>query len=214
MKKDFVKIISLLSIAAIIFAALSFFYKSKSEDSANPQTSSANKILIRDWSPRQGPAMAKVQVVEFLDPECESCRAMHPIVKRVLSKFENKILFVVRYMPFHKNSKLAASWLEAARIQGKYWQALDLLFARQPQWASHHNPRPELIPPFLQLIGVDIAKAKVDIKKQDISDNLDQDQKDGLELGVNGTPTFFVNGRMLERLSEAGLIAMIEAELE
>jgi protein-disulfide isomerase len=215
MKKESYIIGGVLFLAVVLFVGVAKYYN-KSEVASNQPAESgrvSSSLLVKDWSPSHGPVMARVVLVEFLDPECESCRAMHPIVKRVLARYEGRIRYVIRYMPYHHNSKLAASWLEAAGEQGKYWQALDALFEAQPAWGSHHAPRPELIPGILKSIGVDVDLAAKAKDNPEFQTRFDQDEKDGVEAGVTGTPTFFVNGKMVMQLGEAPLVSAIESEL-
>ncbi|POB14770.1 disulfide bond formation protein DsbA [Halobacteriovorax sp. DA5] len=160
-----------------------------------------------------GPDNAKVVLVEFLDPECESCRAFSPYVKEIMNKYEGKVKLVVRYAAFHKNSAYAISILEAARKQGKYWETLDLLFKSQPAWGNHHNPRPDLIWNYLTTLDLDIDKIKSDMHDPKFMEWIRQDAEDGKALGVRGTPTFFINGKPLERFSYQQLELQIREEL-
>jgi len=153
--------------------------------------------LIRDYSPSQGSAMLKVTLVEFLDPECESCAFFHPLVKEILSRYEGRIRYVVRYAPFHPNSKFVIKILSAARLQNQYWETLDLLFKKLPEWGSHHNPQPQLVWTYLPELGLDIERIKVDMNDEGIMKMIDQEIEDGNTFGVRQTPTFFVNGRPL-----------------
>ena len=106
---------------ALAFTGFTIFYKNQSSDKSASTTSNAatpliktDENLVRPDSPAQGPENARVILVEFLDPECEACRAFYPTVKKILKEYEGRIRFVVRYMTFHSNSVLAASATEAA----------------------------------------------------------------------------------------------------
>jgi protein-disulfide isomerase len=156
--------------------------------------------LVRPHSPTLGPATAPVTLVEFLDPECEACRAMHPIVKRVLQEFEGRVRLVVRYATFHRNSRYAAGLLEAAREQNKYWELMDVFFARQPEWASHGAPKPELLMDYVRASGLDARRLSADVGQGEIERRIRQDMEDVAALGVRQTPTFFVNGRPLPQI--------------
>ncbi len=159
----------------------------------------SDEILIRPDSHIKGVATAPVTVVEFLDPECEACSAMHPIVKTILAEYGDKIRFVTRYMPFHGNSIQAAAALEEARELGKYDEALEQLFNRQPEWASHHAPRPDLIAVFLQGL-VPAKRLTKDYLIGKHKAKIERDKEDGVKAGVRATPTFFVNGVMLNEI--------------
>ena len=182
-----------------------------------PQTNAPgavnNELLVRSYSPVKGKPDAPVTVVEFLDPECESCRAMHPIVLKLLEEYDGKIKVVIRYMPFHGNSRFAAAALEEAREQGKFDQALDALFERQPEWGDHHNPNPDLIVTILEGVGVNknmLGRTHLLTKH---GSKIEQDNQDGTQLGVRGTPTFFVNGVMLENIGYGPVKEAIEKAL-
>ena len=207
-------VVALLLTAFILAASL---YKSSATVASEANTAPSNDLrakIIGNGERAQGSATSRVVVVEFLDPECESCRLMHPITKSVLAEFPGQVYFVLRYMPLHKNSAYAASALEAAALQGKYWESLDVLFEKQPEWGSHANPRPELILGFLAEIGLDRARLESDMKNADIAQKIETDKNDALALGVRGTPTFFIGGKMLMELGEAPFRQAIQDELD
>jgi protein-disulfide isomerase len=186
-----------------------------SQPGATPQAAapSASGQLVRPYSPTLGPADARVTIVEFLDPECESCAAMHPIMKQVLKEFDGRVRLVVRYMPLHGNSVYASSLLEAAREQNKYWELMDVIFARHPEWASHHAPRPDLLPTYAAKIGLDAQRLNTSAAAAEVAQRIAQDTSDGRALGAVRTPTIFVNGVPLQRLGHEPLRAAILAAL-
>ena len=198
----------------MVFVILALWSR-KNEPAATPSAPVADTAaLVRDHSPTKGPKDAKVTIVEFLDPECEACRAMHPIVTSLLAEYEGKVRLVIRYMPFHGNSRMAASALEEARELGKFEQALNILFEKQPEWADHHQPKPELIPVFLKEVGVDESRLFPPSLLPKHQSKIDLDEADGKKLGVQATPTFFVNGKMLSELGHAPLKAAVEEALK
>lgn len=202
--------ISALLIAAFLWAA--HWYRTKEQKQAATRTMENADLLVRSYSPTLGPADAKVTVVEFFDPECEACRAFYPFVKDLLKEYDGRVRLVLRYMPFHKNSVYAAAVLEAARKQGKYWEALELLFSRQPEWASHHNPRPELLTGYMRALGLDMKMLGASLEDSEPRSKIQQDQQDGTQLGVKGTPSFFINGKPLDQIGYDQLRSMVEAE--
>lgn len=181
---------------------------------AAPASTLRSTFLVRDHSPTLGPQEAPVTVVEFLDPECESCRVMYPMVKQLLTEFDGRARLVIRYMPLHGNAVYASSLLEAAREQDKYWEFLEIMMARQPEWASHAAPRPELLLTYAPMVGLDVERLKADAENPQIRIRILQDQTDGQSLGVTGTPTFFINGSELMRLSYGDLRTAILAHLQ
>lgn len=171
-------------------------------------------LLIRPHSPIKGDFAAKVTIVEFLDPECEACSAMYPIVKKIMEEFGKDVKLVVRYMTFHGNSNLVANILESARTQNKYWETLELLFKTQGQWADHHNPRPDLLPEILKPLGLNMEKIVNDANNGVYNSQIQQDYQDGEKLGVRATPTFFVNGQKLEDMGYEPLRNLILEKLD
>lgn len=224
MKKEFKILIGILVLVVAAFAIGSQVYKSSNssstETAAAPDQSGETRAeavderLVRPDSPSLGPENAAVTLVEFLDPECESCRAFHPEVKRILKEYEGRIRLVVRYMPFHGNSVLAALATEAAGDQGKYWEMQDLLFAKQSEWGHQSEPQRELMEKYAQELNLDVEKFKASLSNLLVLQKLERDKQDGAALGVNGTPTFFVNGRKLESLSYDDMKAQIESHLQ
>ena len=202
----------------VLFLAATQLYRGEGQPPAvkpasTPPPPIDTSILVRKDSPTLGPLLARVTVVEFLDPECESCRAMHPITKRILREFEGRVRLIVRYMPFHSNSAYAATVLEAAGEQGRYWEMLDILFEHQPEWGDLRTPQPPLILQLAARIGLDMNALERSLSNPDHARKIQRDEEDGKKLGVNGTPTFFVNGTRLQRLGYEPLKALIDKEL-
>lgn len=201
------------SITAFIFYRHTHLTENSQVDEKTENRPSPDLLITSD-SPTKGPPDAKVTIVEFLDPECEACRAMHPVTKKVLRKFEGQVRYIVRYMPFHKNSFFASTVLEATRKQDRFWQALDILFKEQPAWADHYSPKPELILHYMELLKLDKPSLKAEMESSEVAARIRRDESNGRALGVTATPTFFVNGRLLPELSEAALAQLVGAELK
>jgi len=214
MKKDFKIITGVVGLLAVVFVISAVAYRAmKQKDSAASDSIPMSRLVPEDsWT--LGPSMARVTLVEFMDPECESCAAFHSVVKKVLADYPQSLRLVIRYMPFHGNSEYAAKALEAAGAQGKYWEAMEALFTRLPEWGSHHHPRPELIPEIIQTTGVDMKRFEAELNNPDFIAKITRDREAGVQLGVRATPTFFVNGKMLQRLSYDDLVAAVEQELQ
>jgi protein-disulfide isomerase len=213
------KVLGIVAVVLVGATVLAGVLYSRAKQAAAPApppaatVASNDSVYVRPHSHFIGPADAKVTIVEFLDPECETCRAMYPMVKQVMAEFQGKARLVIRYMPFHQNSLFAASALEAAAEQKKYWELLEAMFAAQPMWADHHHPRPELIPEIAKQAGLDMDAFNQALSKPAHKQKVEIDQADGKTLGVNGTPTFFVNGKMLQQLGYEPLRALVAQEL-
>ncbi len=166
--------------------------------STGTQLSTAQQAALnRSYAPSLGAPGAKVTLVEFLDPACEACAQFYPLVKDLLAQSEGKLRLVVRYAPFHKGSTEAVLALEAARLQGKYWQALEALMRSQNEWTLNHQVQAERIWPVLERVGVDVAQARADAQSPKLQAQMEQDLIDGKDLEVFRTPSFFVNGYAL-----------------
>lgn len=227
MRKE-VKILGAVVIVVVIAAIVGAnYYRSSVQNERIPTNSNSTKStvntenLIRPDSPTLGAADAPVTLVEFLDPECESCAAFAPVVKKIMKDYEGKIRLVVRYMPLHPNSLSAATFTEAAGEQGKYWQAQELLFQKQPEWGTKHGPQTSapadintLFKKYATELGLDTKKMDAAFAENRYQEKLQRDLKDGQALGVRQTPTFFVNGRRLARFGEADLRSLIDEELK
>jgi protein-disulfide isomerase len=227
MRKE-VKILGAIVIVVVIAAIVGAnYYRSSVQNERVTTNSNTSKgtinteNLIRPDSPTLGAADAPVTVVEFYDPECEACAAFHPSVKKLLKDYEGKIRLVARYMPLHPNSLSAATFTEAAGEQGKYWQAQEMLFQKQPEWGTKHGPQTSapvdinaLFRKYAMELGLDLNKMDAAFAENRYNAKIQRDLKDGQTLGVRQTPTFFVNGRRLARFSEADLRALIDEELK
>ena len=138
---------------------------------------------------------------------------MAPLVKSLVTASFGQVRLVVRYAPLHQGSDQIVRILEAARLQGKYWQALEAVLASQSMWASHDNPRPELVCNIISTAGVDIAQAKADLQNPKITEALRLDREDLVALKVTKTPEFFVNGKRLPSFGPEQLEALVQAEI-
>ena len=226
MRKE-VKILFFTALLVITAAAIgTYFYQNSvqneriTETGNSSQDAAKSEALIRSDSQTLGRADAPVTIVEFLDPECESCAAFAPTVKKMLQDYNGKVRLVVRYMPLHPNSLSAATFTEAAGEQGKYWQAQELLFQRQPEWGTKHGPNTgsptdinALFRKYAGELGLDINKMNAAFSDSRYQSKIQRDYQDGQTLGVRQTPTLFVNGKRLFRLGESELRFLIDDEL-
>lgn len=214
MKVNKLLLATIAAVLVVAFISGARWYRGREAAETNAAAEAGNQLLVRPYSITQGPANAPVTVVEFFDPECEACRAMYPIVKQIQGEFGDRMRLVIRYMPLHQNSAYAASLLEAARGQNRYWEFLEVVMLRQPEWASHQAPRPDLLIGFASQVGLDGEQLRIAATDPEIRSRIQQDESDGMALGANRTPTFFVNGKVLPQLGYQQLRAAIRAELE
>ena len=170
--------------------------------------------FVRPHSPTLGAEDARVFLVEFTDPACETCAALAPFVKQFMERHPGKIRFVIRYAPFHEGASDVVRVLEAARLQGRYWQTLDLLYRSQSYWTQHHQVRLEQVWRVLASVDeLDLERLRADMTDPSITSIIEQDLEDAKTLGVRLTPGFFVNGKPLEPFGLEPLEALLGAEM-
>ena len=204
-------VLGLLATVSIVIAIL-VYNRTEQEQNA---TVLANNLtsLIREDSPTRGPADAPVTLVEFLDPECESCRAAYPVVEQILEDYDGQIRYVVRYIPNHNNSALAIAATEAAGEQGKYWEMQELLFAMQPEWGEQSTAQTDKFIAYAETLGLDTEQFSAGLQNPAYFEKAQRDNTDAATLGLRGTPTFFVNGQLVYGLDEQSIRAIIEEAL-
>ena len=212
MKRQYVVLIAVAGLL-IAFALASHLYTSQQADRIGGLAAAADSPLERPHSRGRGPADAKVVLVEFFDPACETCRAFDPYVKAMLAEHRNRVRLVLRYAPFHQGSDTMVKILEAAALQDRFWETLQVMYDTQPQWASHHHPQPEKIWEFLPRAGVDVDRVRRDAQDPKFVEIIEQDLADGRTLGLRKTPHFFVNGQPLVRFGYDQLKSMLDAEV-
>ncbi len=158
-------------------------------------------LLVRANSHRLSSAAdGKVTLVEFLDLECEACGAAYPGVERLRKEYDGKITYVVRYFPIpsHRNAQLAAQAVEAAASQGKFEAMYTTMYDKQTTWAESDKSQEQAFIGFARDLGLDVEKFRADMNDDRTAKRVAQDQADGEKAGVQGTPTFFLNGRLLD----------------
>ncbi len=142
---------------------------------------------------------AVVTLEEFGDYQCPPCGALHPTLKRLKQEFGPNLNFVFRNLPLstiHKNALAAAQAAEAARVQHRFWEMHDLLYENQDLWKDDINPRTIFIK-FAGDLGLDNGRFVQDMDDKQVKMRIEADQFAAAELGINGTPTFLIDGRQL-----------------
>ncbi len=196
-----------------VFAIAAFLFNTQKANELSETAKKNTSILVRDYSPTIGDEKAKVTIVEFFDPACETCRAFYPFVKELMASNPGKIKLVLRYTPFHKGSDYVVKILESARLQNKFWEVLEVTYKAQPAWAEHGNPQPERLWRYLSRVGLDFKKAREDMQSPTIADRIQKDMADARQLQVTKTPGFFVNGKPLVRFGYKELQNLVETEI-
>lgn len=165
----------------------------------------------------QGDAKAPVTLEEFGDFQCPPCGGLHPILKAMKQEFGPKLRIVFRenpLVPTHQYALNAARAAEAAGMQGKFWEMHDLLYENQKTWSNAFDVRP-IFEGYATRIGLDLDLFKRDLSSETVAQRISQDAKRGQSLGVQGTPTVFMNGREVpfESLVQEKLRVLVNTEL-
>ncbi len=139
----------------------------------------------------QGPAAAPVTLVEYGDYECPYCGRAYPILKQIQREMGPRLRFVYRNFPLntiHEHAGVAAQAAEAAGEQGKFWEMHDLLYEHQDELAEVD------LRDYALKLGLEIYKFDADLSSERFASRVRDDFRGGVRSGVNGTPTFFING--------------------
>ena len=143
--------------------------------------------------PSKGPSSAPIELIEFSDFQCPFCQRANPTVDQVLQTYGDRIHFVYRHFPLsnHPNARPAAEASQCAAEQGKFWPFHDKLFANQSRLGTEDLKKQAAE------LGLDAGRFNACVDERKYRAQVDDDMKAGEEAGVNGTPAFFINGRIL-----------------
>lgn len=201
------------SIVALLLVAVagSVFYKPEK----SPVGAGTEQVALASTnSPTLGEASAKVHVVEFIDPACETCALFFPLVKQVMAANPGKIRLSIRHVAFHEGSDYVVRLLEASRRQDRYWQTLETLLGSQARWAPNHTVQPELVALAIAGVGLNVEQLMADMASPDVAQRVQQDANDAVTMKVTATPEYFVNGRPLASFGEQQLLTLVNEELQ
>ena len=203
------------SIAVLLLAlgGWALLHKGGEKQSSGQVDTHRGSALASTQAPTLGEATAKVHIVEFLDPACETCAEFFPIAKQYMADNPGKIRLSVRHVAFHDGSEYAVRVLEASRKQDKYWQTLEALLASQHQWAPNHVAQPDLIVRSIAGVGMNIDQLLADVNAPEVTQRIEQDRNDAMVLKVTATPEYFVNGRPMPSFGEQQLRTLIKDAL-
>jgi protein-disulfide isomerase len=183
-------------------------------DTATAPDGDTSSVLVRPDSQRLSVAEdGKVTFVEFLDFECEACRAAFPAIEELRQMYDREVTFVVRYFPLRYNSVAASRAAEAAAARGQFEAMYQKLFETQPEWGEKSTSQEDVFFGFAEGLGLDMEEFRAVYDDPATTALVERDQRDGQALGVTGTPTFFLNGDKVEVSSFQELIDLIDAAL-
>ena len=159
--------------------------------------------------PSLGNANAPVTIVAFTDYQCPSCAAMHPTLERLVTEYGGKVRLVTRDFPLsqHTEALKAAEAAEAAREQGKYWEYIHILLRNQSALTV------DKLKGYAAELALDRTRFDAALDSGKFAESVQRDLEDGMKLGINGTPTIFINGRRVSAKSYEDLKASVNAAL-
>ena len=167
-----------------------------------PQTKELKSTDHIKWSSEK-----KNILVEYSDFQCPSCKGAHDFLKTIEASgsadfdITKKVTFVYRHFPLyqiHNKANVASYAAEAAGIQGKFWEMTNLLFENQQTWKESNNPQKEDFVNYAKELKLDIAKFKKDSDSTEVKNRVTKDLREAEQMGVNSTPTFFLNGKKVD----------------
>ena len=169
----------------------------------------AHNVSVDD-DPANGKLTAPVTVIMFSDFQCSACGATHPILKKVLGEYGDKVRLVIRDFPLesiHENAFRAALAANAARAQGKYFEYIDVLYRNQESLDDASLKK------YATELGLNIKQFELDFISEKAAAEVRKDMADGRSYGIGGTPTVYVNGIRVHRLSAEGFRLAIDRAL-
>lgn len=211
-----ITVITLLVVLGVVFVIIKMPAAPKPQNTT--VATSDMGYLANSKSHMTGKLGAKVTVVEFGDYQCPGCGAANPTTMDLIKTYGTNpnFNFVFRNFPLdiHPNAPIAAEASEAAGAQGKYWEMHDMIYAKQNEWAENTSPL-DIFVGYAKTLGLDTEKFKADVSTNKYSDFINADRADGDKIGVNFTPSFYINGELQMQIpNDTEFKAKIDAMLK
>lgn len=196
--------------------------KANNSSSSNAANRAATAPLGATPPNLMGSTAANVTIEEFADFQCAACASVHPVMKEIQSTYGSRIRFIFRNFPLaipaHDKAYEAAVAAEAVGMQDrtKFWAMQNLLFENQQAWTASPNYR-TIWEGYVQQIGLDVEKFKTDAASRDAKSRVDADMARGRGMGIDSTPTIFINGKNvggLPAMTVSNLRQLIDAEIQ
>jgi protein-disulfide isomerase len=153
---------------------------------------------------------SSVVIVEYGDFQCPSCAGAHPQVKAVLQEYSDRVAFIFRNFPLtsiHPNARAASAAAEAAGLQDNYWAMHDTLFETQNEWQFlSGNERNDKFTSYAVALGLDEARFRADLAASTVNSKISFDQAIARKVGVEATPTFYINGNLVDKTASSALV--------
>lgn len=206
-----------LVILGVVILALFglFLFTGNKKDSANTSQSSGNATVSQHSI---GGNKKNVELLVYGDFQCPVCSQFYAVEKQVMQEYGNDIKFTFRHFPLdtiHPNARAASRAAEAAGKQGKFFEMHDLLYENQQSWSSSSSAK-TIFDQYAKQIGLDVTKFSTDYASEMTNSTINADKNEGTGKDVQGTPTYFINGRKLENTELSSVDSfkkVIEAEI-
>lgn len=148
----------------------------------------------------RGNPNAKITLIEYADFQCPACAAMHSTIKQLEGNFKDNLRLIYRFFPLtdaHQNAMISAQAAYAASLQGKFWEMHDIIYENQDSWSDSTQPK-TIFTDYAKKIGLNLNKFNSDIDSDSTKKFVSDEQNKGLDLGISGTPTLFLNGKQIQ----------------
>jgi protein-disulfide isomerase len=191
----------LLILAVCVLGFIGIFMVTSKKDSPSINSDSKTGSSQVLSSNTIGKNTKNVTLLEYGDFQCPACAAYHPLIKEVIKKYENEISFQFRNFPLqdiHQNARAASRAAEAAGKQNKYWDMHDLLYEQQKSWETSNSAK-TIFEGYAKQLGLNLDTFKKDFASSEVNAIINADFDEGQKQGVNSTPTFFLQGKKLEK---------------
>jgi len=157
----------------------------------------------------KGDVNAKVKLVEYADFQCPACAAQFPNIQKLFTEINSEygsssLSVTYKYFPLiqiHKNAMLASQSVEAAGLQGRFWEMHDLVFTNQKDWAEALDAKSKL-ENYATELGLDLDRFKLERDSEEVKNKISNSYKEAVKIGLNHTPTIFLNGVEVKDLGE------------
>jgi protein-disulfide isomerase len=213
MSKAFWAIVAILLIGLVAFLAVNKRSKQTPTVSGEPSSLQAGDHVL-------GSRDAKVVLIEYGDYQCPSCKVWQTSVEELKTKTGDDVALVFRNFPIttaHKNALAASRAAEAAALQNKFWEMGSLLYRNQDAWSGVDSPE-TTFEQYATQLSLNMDQFKSDYKSSKVLDKINLDRDMATKQDVKGTPTFFLNGKLLDlkdaSQSENALIKAVDEELK
>lgn len=210
-RRLWVQLLISLVVVLLVLVAIASSLIARNSDRATPADSAGSTDVAANARVLDAAPNAKATVTEFLDFECEACGAMYPVVEQLRRDYDGQVAFTFRYFPLpgHRNSMNAALAVEAAHRQGQLEPMFTRLFQTQQQWGEAQQSKASVFRAAAADLGLDMARFDRDVASDSVRARVESDVAMGRSLGIQGTPTFYVDGEQVSLTAASDLEAAI-----